>query len=107
MNLNIKLFPTFSDDPGAMVAQWSGQVLTVNGKEFDLGKIPKGMRIPYDAVDSSLFCEHLESTVDGYSISMRLYIPWDASDKLCFPADITMTGPGRVPLPEEEENGPV
>jgi hypothetical protein len=80
----------------------SGDVLTINGTEYDFGPLPDGGTLPRDAVD----CEWLASDVERISgeIHLTLILPHgsNAPETTRFPAPITVTEDGPVALPAYE-----
>ena len=79
-----------------------GDVLTINGTDYDFGPLPDGGTLPRDAVE----CEWLVSDVEriGGEIHLTLLLPHgpDAPEATRSPAPITVTEDGPVALPAYE-----
>lgn len=99
----ITLSPMRRDD--TPVLHRTGDVLTVDGVDYDFGPLPEGGRLPREAVD----CPWLASDVtrEGGTIRLTLIlphgpIPWPAppeADIVLRPAPLVLTGDGPVALP--------
>lgn len=78
-----------------------GDVLTINGSAYDFGPLPEGGRLPREAVD----CPWLASDVtrEGGILRLTLILPHGAyaPPQTLFPAPVTMTGDGPVPVPPQ------
>jgi hypothetical protein len=78
----------------------AGDVLTVDGVDYDFGPLPEGAVLPRAAVA----CDWLASDVtrEGGVIRLTLLLPYshpDAPVEVRFPEPITMTDDGPVALP--------
>lgn len=79
-----------------------GEVVIVNGEEFDFGILPAGYSLPRFSVDSPWF---VDSTItrdhDGVlTLPIRFPYPADANETLRFPEPIIVTKDGPVDLPK-------
>jgi hypothetical protein len=86
--------------------QRAGDVLTVDGVDYDFGPLPEGGRLPSAAVN----CPWLESdssvTREGGVIRLTLLLPYshpDAPAAVRFPEPIALTDDGPVALPSWTE----
>lgn len=104
--MNITLTPMRGDAPLAL--SMAGDVLTVNGEDFDFSAIPDGATLPRAAVT----CDWLASDVEriGGVLHLTLILPHgpNAPDETRFPAPIMVTTDGPITLPpydiEQEED---
>ncbi|NBF13570.1 hypothetical protein [Pseudomonas sp. Fl4BN1] len=77
-----------------------GNVLTVSGKDFDLGQIPVGYRLPASAADPDVFVYELAHESHGFEVTLIFPIRWDDPKDMRFPEPIIVTSDGPVPLPK-------
>lgn len=88
-----------------LVAELSGDILILNGEEFDFSPLSEGALLPREAVD----CKWLASDVErvGGEISLDLILPHgaDAPKETLFPAPITITEDGVIALPPHDGKG--
>ncbi|MCL6285252.1 hypothetical protein M3P21_17120 [Ruegeria sp. 2012CJ41-6] len=84
----------------------SGDVLTINGEDFDFSPIPEGATLPRTAVT----CDWLASDVERHDghIHLTLCLPHgpSAPSETLFPVPVRMTGDGQVPLPPHGTTSP-
>jgi len=77
----------------------TGDILTINGEDFDFSGIPDGATLPREAVA----CEWLASDVEriGGVIHLSLVLPHgaDAPEEELFPAPCAAISDGAVPVP--------
>lgn len=77
-----------------------GDVLTINGADYDFGPLPDGATLPREAVD----CPWLSSDVtrEGGQLRLTLLLPIgvNAPHEARFPAPMVLTKDGPVALPE-------
>jgi hypothetical protein len=98
--MRITLSPVRLDTP--MTLQRHGDVLTINGEEFDFGGLPEGAVLPAVAVASPMLAGDV-TRVSGV-LSLTLILPHGAmapQDTL-FPDLLILTGDGPVDLPPYE-----
>ena len=99
--MHITLSPMRRDEQ--LTLHRAGDVLTINGEDFDFTPIPEGATLPRDAVD----CDWLASDVTriGGMLHMTLIVPHGANapEETRFPAPITLVEDGPVELPAYEE----
>lgn len=84
-----------------------GDVLMVNGEEFDLSVVPDGATLPQDAISSDWFAGPVERIGGELHISVVLPHGPNPSQAVAFPQPITVNadGPIEVPSDEPEEAG--
>lgn len=96
--MHITLIPTRNDDRLTLYRR--GDVLTVNGQDYDFGPLPEGATLPREAVD----CPWLASDVtrDAGQLRLTLILPHgaEAGEDARFPAPLALTADGPVTLPE-------
>jgi hypothetical protein len=94
----ITLTPIRSDDRLALSRR--GDVLTINGQDYDFGPLSEGATLPREAVD----CPALASDVtrEGGQLRLALILPHgaEAGEDARFPAPLVLTADGPVSLPE-------
>lgn len=97
----IKLSPQVSD--GKLSVEKSGDVLTINGVDFDFSVIPDGASLPADSVD----CPYVIDTVSRVGGVLRLTllfpIPHDAPEHMAFPQPLENPADGPLPFPREAD----
>jgi len=78
----------------------SGDVLTINGTEYDFSQVPDGGLLPQDAVGCPWLASDVER-VDG-ELVLTLLLPHgaNASEAACFPRPLTNVPDGEVEFPE-------
>lgn len=96
--MRINLSPQRRDDTLTIIK--SGDVLTINGTEFDFSQVPDGGLLPREAVD----CAWLASDVtreDG-ELTLTLLLPHgaNASEARRFPEPLTNVPDGEVEFPQ-------
>ena len=97
--MNITLSPMRRDDRLDLAI--SGDVLAVNGEEFDFAALPEGATLPQSAVACAWLAGYVERI--GGEIHLALILPHGekAPAETLFP-DPIMAGDGPVPLPPYE-----
>ncbi len=95
--MQIKFNPQRRDDSLTVIKQ--GDVLIVNGTEYDFSAVPEGATLPADAIDSDLFSGPVER-IDG-ELVLTLTLPHgpNPSQAVAFPEPITVANDGPVELP--------
>lgn len=95
--MHITLTPMRRDD--GLILTRRGDVLTINGLDYDFAPLPEGAILPRDAVD----CPWLASDVtrEGGQLRLTLILPHgaDAPPEAVFPAPLLLTADGPVTLP--------
>lgn len=95
----INFAPQRRDDAlGVVVA---GDLLTVNGTEFDFSQLPEGATLPPDAIGSEFFAGPVER-IDG-ELHLTLLLPHgpNPTPDQAFPQSIHVTADGPVELPQD------
>lgn len=96
----INLSPTPADEEAPVVVV-TGQVITINGEDFDFGVVPSGYTLPRGSVDSPWF-ENSEVIRDHdglLTVTMRFPYPSGAGEDMRFPSPIAVTVDGQLDLP--------
>ena len=98
--MRIDLIPQRRDE--RLVLARAGDVLSVNGTDYDFGALPEGALLPREAVD----CDWLASDVEraGGVLRLALILPHGAraGAQTLHPAPLVLTGDGPVALPPYE-----
>ena len=96
--MKIYLSPQRRDDTLTITKQ--GDILTINGTEYDFSQLPDGGTLPADAVDSEYVIGSVDR-VDG-EIELTLLFPHgpNASEAARFPQPIIDPSDGEVELPK-------
>lgn len=94
----IKLSPQRRDD--LLTLSKKGDVLTINGDEFDFSVIPDGATLPASAVNCAFIAGEVTRT--GGTLIVPLLLPHgpEPSEAVAFPADIKANADGKITLPE-------
>lgn len=98
----IKLSPKRRDDRLEVIK--SGNVLNVNGEDFNFSQIGEGDTLPRSAIQSEWFAGDVEKLNGEITLTLLLPNPWNYSPEQAFPADLVSVPDGIVvfpqPLPE-------
>ncbi len=82
-----------------LAASLVGDVLTLNGVEFDFGPLPEGATLPAEAIDSEWIVGDV-SRIDGVlHLTVRLPHGPNPSQAVAFPEPVTVTEDGPIALP--------
>lgn len=95
--MQIKFNPQRRDDSLTVVKQ--GDILIVNGTEFDFSAVPEGATLPADAIDSDLFSGPVERVNGELVLTLTLPHGPNPSQAVAFPQPITVVNDGPVELP--------
>ena len=95
--MHITLIPQRRDD--RLSLSKSGDLLTVNGEDFELSGIPDGAILPREAVACEWLASDIER-IDGV-LHLSLILPHGAQApaEALFPGPITIAADGAIPLP--------
>lgn len=96
--MRIKFNPQRRDDSLSVVKQ--GDVLTVNGVEFDFSAVPEGATLPADAIDSDFFSGPVERIGGELHVTLTLPHGPNPSQAVAFPEPIAVVADGPVELPQ-------
>jgi len=99
--MKIKLSPVRIDTQ--LEASLRGEVLTLNGEEFDFSPLLEGATVPASAINSPWFFGEIERK--GGDVSLTLILPHGANapESTRFPEPITATADGLLELPIYDE----
>ncbi len=91
---------------GALTLSKSGDVLTINGEQFDFTTLPDGATIPAGEVPCEWISGPVER-VDG-KIHLTVLLPHgpNPSQAVAFPVPITVTADGPIAVPHDPEPEP-
>lgn len=83
-----------------LIMDREGDMVMLNGVEFDFSQLPEGATLPREAIDSPWFAGPVER-IDG-ELVMTIVLPHgpNAPESTRFPQSIDMRYDGSVPLPE-------
>lgn len=95
--MQIKFNPQRRDDSLTVVKQ--GEVLVVNGIEFDFSAVLEGATLPADAIDSDLFSGDVERINGELVLTLTLPHGPNPSQAVAFPQPIAVINDGTVELP--------
>lgn len=98
----INLSPVRMDETITVIRQ--GDVLTVNGEDFDFGPLSDGSTLPAEAIGSDHFAGPVKRIGSELHLTLRLPHGANPSHAMAFPEPIIMTTDGVVPLPAEVED---
>lgn len=76
-----------------------GDVVMVNGEEFDFSPLPDGATLPSGAVNSYWFAGDVSRVNGELRMTIRLPYGANAPEETRFPAPITVTEDGSVDIP--------
>ena len=96
--MRIKFNPQRREDSLTVVKQ--GDVLVVNGTEFDFSVVPEGATLPADAIDSDLFSGPVERISGELHVVLTLPHGPNPSQAVAFPQPISVVVDGPVELPQ-------
>lgn len=95
--MQIKLSPQRLNE--TLTVSRAGDVLTLNGVEFDFGPLPDGATLPADAIVSDWIVGDV-SRIDGeLHLTLRLPHGQNPSRAVAFPEPVTVTEDGPIALP--------
>jgi hypothetical protein len=95
--MNLSFAPIRHDQP-LQVAR-HGDVLTVNGTDFDFGPLPEGALLPREAMDSPWFAGPVERNGGVLQITLLLPHGADAPSQTLFPDPLRLAKDGPIELP--------
>jgi len=96
--MNINLSPQRRDD--ALTITKNGDVLTINGTEYDFSQLSDGGTLPADAVDSEFVIGSVDRVNGELELTLRLPHGANASEAARFPQPIIDPADGEVELPK-------
>ena len=95
--MHIKLIPQRRDD--ALAVTVTGEVLTINGEDFDFSVIPDGSSLPAGAVSSEFVIGTVERIAGVLHLTLLLPHANDATDAATHPVPIINPADGVLELP--------
>lgn len=102
--INIKFYPTRSDDMELLTVKVKGFVLTVNGEVFDFSPLQDGDTLHPDAVESLYFTDHITRIGDDLSVGLLMPYRFTDDKDITFPEDVSVkTGIVKVPTDVQKE----
>ena len=85
---------------GRLEVTCKGEVLTINGEEYDLSFIPEGATLPCKAAEPFWFAGDIHREAGELLVTLTLPFPAGCTDRaVLFPADMLLTEDGPVTLP--------
>lgn len=94
--MKIKLIPQYRDDE--LTVSRFGDVLTINGVEYDFGPLPAGATLPAHAIDCPYFSEQVDRDENGV-LHIALLLPIQRSIFMDVLPDIINPPDGPIELP--------
>ena len=94
--MQITLSPQVSGS--TLAASVSGDVLTVNGVDYDFSGMNDGDLLPPEAIEGNFVVGNVTKAGGVVSVTLRMPIDRTAPDSAKFPDPVTVTS-GAVPLP--------
>lgn len=99
--MKIILSPQRRDDTLEVVK--NGDVLTVNGEEFDFSLIADGDTLPREAIDSIWFAGPVDRIGGELILTLLFPNPWNYSQEQAFPVPLENVLDGLVAFPQPRE----
>jgi hypothetical protein len=94
----IKLSPQRRDDTLEVVK--AGQVLRINGEDFDFSPMPDGATLPRSAINSEWFAGDVEMIAGDLVVTLLFPNPANYSQEQAFPVDLVGVPNGPVAFPK-------
>lgn len=82
-----------------LVLHRRGDVLTVNGEDFDFTPLPEGATLPREAIQCQWFAGRVERIGGVLHIALVLPHGPQAPESTRFPEPLVFDGDGAIPLP--------
>ncbi|WCM53496.1 hypothetical protein OH720_10940 [Pseudomonas sp. WJP1] len=100
--MKIMLSPQRRDDTLEVIK--NGDVLTVNGEDFDFSPVGEGDTLPAGAISSGWFTYEVDRVNGELELTLILPNPWNYSPEQAFPVSLLNVpdGPVAFPLPLPE-----
>lgn len=105
--MKIILSPQRRDDSLEVIKK--GDVLIVNGEEFDFSPVGEGDTLPREAVNSMWFVGNIDRINEELNVTLLFPNPWNYSPEQAFPVplenvpDGPVVFPGPLPAPVHTE----
>lgn len=81
----------------------NGDVLKINGEDFDLSIMGDGDTLPYGAIDSIWFANNVEKIDNELVVTLLFPNPWNYSQEQAFPVPLENVPDGPVAFPQPRE----
>lgn len=98
--MHVTLSPVRMDE--TLAAARAGDVLILNGVEFDFSPLPEGATLPAEAIDSDWIVGPVERIDGELHLTLRLPHGPNPSQAVAFPDPIHATEDGPISLPTDE-----
>lgn len=98
--MHITLSPVRTNEK--LTASRAGDVLTINGEEFDFSPLPEGAALPAEAIDTPWVSGRV-SRING-ELHFTLQLPYgpNPSPAVAFPEPLLVAEDGPIALPTDE-----
>lgn len=87
--MKIQFYPQRNDID--VVISVSGDIITINGEEFDLSPIGEGETLPHGAISSDIFLGSISRVDEALELGFILPLKNSPHKKLAFPEDVVFT----------------
>lgn len=102
--IHIQLAPFVYAVPTTIEASVKGDVITINGEDFDFGPLQEGQRLPYTAIDALYFVpgSFVERKNGELLLSLFLPVQFESPEEVRNPAKpiVLSVKSGKVPFPD-------
>lgn len=99
--MQIKLSPVRLDEKLEVTVV--GDVITLNGQDFDFSQLPEGATLPAEAIGSEWFVGPVERIAGELHLTLLLPHGPNPSQAVAFPEPLTVTKDGVIELPSDPE----
>ena len=97
--MNIRIYGQRFEDGKSLSAEKRGDVLILNGEEFDFTPLLEGSTLPVKAISSEWFIGDATRTEGVVTIHLRYPIPANFSPEQATPTDLIDIPDGQVAFP--------
>lgn len=84
-----------------------GDIITINGEEFDFTDLPNGATLPLEAIDSEWFVSSVKRNNGGIEFTLILPHGPNPTPEQAFPQTIVNPPNGKIKLPENVVPEPI
>lgn len=95
--MKINLSPQFRD--GTLTLSRQGDVLTVNGEDFDFSPLGEGEMLPAEAISADWFAGPVLRINGELELTLLFPCPADAPAHVAYPEPLHVTADGPITLP--------
>lgn len=102
-------FSPYAQLPGQFhlpVVTLAGDILTIDGEDFDFTQLPDGATLPADAIGSDHFVGTVERVAGELHLTLRLPNGPNPSHEVAFPMPLIVFADGPVAMPFDPEPEP-